>query len=100
MIRGFTLLEVIVALVVLEVGMLGVLGTILLASRAMVAAEVVESAVLEAQRVVDSLDTDGLSGAGERPARWGRVSWSESGWVVGLDGAGDTLLRLPTSRSR
>ena len=60
-------MEVVVALVVLEIGMLGVMGTVLLASRTMIAAEVRERAVLEAQRVADSLGTHGTGGPGHAP---------------------------------
>ena len=105
MTRGFTLVEVVVALVVLEIGLLGVLGTVLLASRTMTAAEVREGAVLEAQRVADSLGTDGLTGPGARPLPWGRISWGDSatgvtGHVVAIDATGDTLVTLQLRRPR
>ena len=98
-------MEVVVALVVLEIGMLGVMGTVLLASRTMIAAEVRERAVLEAQRVADSLGTHGTGGPGTRTMPWGDVSWVDSGRsgfgeVVAVDAVGDTLVTLRLRRPR
>ena len=96
---GFTLVEVVVALVVLEIGVLGVMGTLLLASRALSDAEIRERAVLETLRVVDSLAVDGMGGPGRRTFGWGAVQWTApaeggAGTVVALDEAADTLVNL------
>jgi len=96
--RGYTLLEVIVALVLLEVGILGAIGTMVLASRALVQAEHLERAVSVLEGVVDSLQVDGAGGAGMRPFAGGEVRWSEpvelGVLVVAVDLKGDTLVRV------
>lgn len=98
--RGFTLVEVLVALVVLEVGLLGVVGTLLLAARTLRKAERLEGAVAEVQRVFDSLAAvAGGPGQGRQPSHLGEVWWSADGQgvlrvefragdsiVVGVDG--------------
>jgi prepilin-type N-terminal cleavage/methylation domain-containing protein len=73
--RGFTLVEVLMAMVVLEVGFLGVAGTLLLAARTMRRAESLERAVTEAGRVYDSVSSLGDVGAGEAPVAVGRLRW-------------------------
>ena len=93
------MVEVIVAIVVLEIGVLGVMGTLLLASRTMAAAEVRERAVLEARRVADSLWTEGVLDAGARATDWGEVTWTSPGEgyaveVVARNPSGDTLVSL------
>jgi Tfp pilus assembly protein PilV len=74
--RGFTLLEVVVALLVLEVAVVGVVGALALASSTLTRAEALERAVAEAQGVLDSLSgTRGVSAdSAARP--WGTVAWS------------------------
>lgn len=74
--RGFTLVEVLMAMVVLEVGFLGVAGTLLLAARTMRRAESLERAVTEAGRLYDSVSSVGEVGPGETPVAVGRVRWS------------------------
>lgn len=96
--RGYTLVEVIVALVLLEVGIMGAAGTMVLALRALVRAEHLERAVSALEGVVDSLRTDGARGAGVRPFAGGEVRWGEPVehglLVVAVDPAGDTLVRV------
>ncbi len=97
--RGFTLMEVVVSLVVLEIGVLAMMGTLLLASRTMTAAEIRETAVLEALRVADSVGIDGPVVPGRRVLPWGRVEWSgpdagDAARVVVVEATGDTLLAL------
>jgi prepilin-type N-terminal cleavage/methylation domain-containing protein len=76
---GFTLVEVLVALVVLQVGLMGVVGTLLLAARTLGRAEAEEEGVVELSRVLDSLSLGGSSGAGTRRTRAGVVTWSAGG---------------------
>lgn len=96
--RGFTLVEVIVALVILEVGIVGAAGTMVLASRALAEAEHLERAVSALEGVVDSLGADGVGGAGARPFPGGEVRWGDPvGYavaVVAVDAAGDTVMRV------
>ncbi|MBW3533912.1 MAG: prepilin-type N-terminal cleavage/methylation domain-containing protein [Gemmatimonadetes bacterium] len=79
---GFSLVEVLVALAILEVGMLAAAGTLLLAARTMADAARLERAAADAAALADSLLT--TPGAGdsevERPGyrlRWERVG---PGW--------------------
>ena len=76
--RGFTLVEVLVAIVVLEVGLLGVVGTLVLAAENMRRAVSLERAVAEAERVYDSLAGDPSTGSGEGSVPGGRLRWSVS----------------------
>ena len=80
--RGFTLLEVVVALLVLELGVLGVVGTMVIASRTLGRAERLERAVAEAEGVLDSLSGATTLEPGQRSFVGGEVEW----WVDG-DGA-------------
>lgn len=74
--RGFTLIEVLVALVILEVGILGVVGTLVLASRTLARASLLERSVGQVESVLDSLADSRTSGAGEFAAPGGVLSWS------------------------
>ncbi len=73
--RGFTLLEVVVALLVLEVAVVGVVGALALASSTLTQAEVLERAVAEAQGVLDSLAGTRGPRADSTVHPWGSVSW-------------------------
>jgi Tfp pilus assembly protein PilV len=64
--RGSSLAELLVALVVFQVGLLGVAGLVVLAQRNLMRAEIVARGVLEAQLVADSVRDAG----GENPAAW------------------------------
>ena len=78
--RGFTLVEVLVALVVLEVGLLGVVGTLLLGARTLRRAERLEWAAAEVQRVYDSLaSAPSAPGEGRLPSAFGEVRWHADG---------------------
>ena len=81
---GFTLLEVVVALLLLELAVVGAVGTLAVASRTLAEAEHLERAVMEAEGVLDSLA--GVSGAesGSRTFSGGGLEWSvdEAGAVV------------------
>ena len=79
--RGFTLIEVMVALVILEVGLLGVVGTLVLASRTLARASLLERSVGQVESVLDSLAESRTSGMGELAAQGGVLSWT-----VALDG--------------
>ena len=78
--QGFTLIEVVVASVLLQVGLLGVLGTLVRATEIRSEAEVLERAIGVAESALESLlavDTLGASGSFDR----GGVTavWSRSG---------------------
>ena len=95
---GFTLLEVVVALLVLEVAVFAAVGTLALASSTVGRAETLELAVAAAEGVLDSLSAGLTPGEGERVFRGGVVRWTGSGdgtlSVAAMDMAGDTLLVL------
>jgi len=81
--QGFTLVEVLVALVVLEIGLLGVVGSLMLAARLMTRAEMIERGVAEVERAYDSLSAARAgAGFGSRAVVGGTVGWvvEESGW--------------------
>jgi type II secretory pathway pseudopilin PulG len=75
--RGFTLIEVVVALLVLEVAVLGVLGALVVASRTAGRAERVERATDRVEAVLDSLRQGGAV-VGSDSTAWagGVVRWS------------------------
>lgn len=98
--RGFTLVEVVVALLLFEVVVLGVVGTLRLAAETLHRAETLERAVVAAQAVSDSLaGADGAVTEGSRAFVGGRVSWEAGGELSGstvraVSLSGDTLIRL------
>lgn len=92
--RGFTLVEVVVAIVIFEIGVFGVLGTLVIASRTMARAEALERAVVTVERVADSLSVHGAGESGAVEFAGGQVQWG-SGGIVALSAAGDTLLSTP-----
>jgi len=78
--QGFTFIEVVVASVLLQVGLVGVLGTLVRATEIRTEAEFLERAIGVAESALDSLlavDVIGASGAVDR----GGVTavWSRSG---------------------
>jgi len=99
---GFTLVEVVVALLVFEVGVVGVAGLVALSGRLLGRAALTERAVYGAQQVVDSMADARPGGPGERAFPGGRLRWSSSDAGRGLrrvrvqavDSAGRTLLSL------
>jgi Tfp pilus assembly protein PilV len=73
--RGFTLIEVVVALIVLEVAVIGVLGSMTLSASIMRQAEALERATARAEGVLDSLSAGGEPGAGMNTFHGGTVEW-------------------------
>ncbi len=77
--RGFTLVEVLVALVVVEVGLLGVVGTLYLAAVTLARAERTERGVAQLERLYDSLAAVRHPGPGVLETPSGTSRW----WVEG-----------------
>jgi hypothetical protein len=106
--KGFTLAELLVAFVLLQVGLLASAGLILLAQRSLLRAELTVRAALEAGLAGDSLLRVGESGtgAGSVDRSWGDVRWEmtagEGGtirlWGILAPGA-DTLVVMTLWRS-
>jgi prepilin-type N-terminal cleavage/methylation domain-containing protein len=96
--RGFTLIEVVIALVVLEIVVSGAVGLLVLAGATLGRAERLERAVALAEGALDSLAGVASRTDGEATHEWSVVRWS-----VGLDGVtsvvavgpeGDTLFTV------
>ena len=86
---GFALIEVIVALTLLSVGLLGIAGSAALAGRLMREAEADEQASTEAAQVLDSLTQQRAPTSGFRQA--GRVRLT---WTVNTDSTGTSTIDL------
>jgi type II secretory pathway pseudopilin PulG len=80
---GFSLLELMFALVVFQVGVLGTAGLVLMAQRNLMRAELTVRGVLEARLVADSVMDAGAGGSGSAEHPWGEVSWSPAPGVPG-----------------
>lgn len=88
--KGFTLIETVVALVVLQVAVLGVLGSAFLAIRTVEAAEATALRARAAASILDSLRVHGRPGTGF--ATPGRV---EVEWTIDSIGVLDLRARTP-----
>ncbi len=73
---GFSLVEVLVALVILGVGVLGVLAMTLQAQRTLLAAEALESASRAVEWLADSLSFAGWDGPGSIETERGSIRWT------------------------
>jgi type II secretory pathway pseudopilin PulG len=96
---GFSLLELILALLLFEIGLLGVAGMMLVGQRTLTRAQLTMRGTLEAKRVGDSLlDAEAL-GEGESTRSWGGLYWmapEDGGLRIVATGAdrADTLAYL------
>jgi len=77
--RGFTLLEVVIALVIVEVTVVGVLTSLTLSARLLRRGEVVQRVVASAESVRDSLALGASAGADSLLRDEGWVRWIVSG---------------------
>jgi hypothetical protein len=75
--RGFSLVELVLSLLVFQVGILAVFGMILLSQRNLQRAELTLRGILEAGWIADSLFRSGSQGDGSLPRPWGEIHWSE-----------------------
>jgi type II secretory pathway pseudopilin PulG len=76
--RGFTLIEVVVALLVLEAAVVGVLGAMVLATRTAARAERIERATERTETVLDSLRRGATPGTDSSSYAGGTVRWTVS----------------------
>lgn len=82
---GTSLVEVLVALVVLEMGLLAVLGLWVLAAGEVAAAADLQRGVGALSRVADSLLAEGDAGTGVREVGQHLVRWEEAGGRVTVE---------------
>jgi len=92
---GFTLIEVVVSLLLLEVAVLAAAGTMAVAAGVLAEAEHLERAVLEAEGVLDSLAGAAAATSGSRPYRGGITEWT-----VDPSGALDLRVLSPDGEER
>ena len=76
---GFTLVEVMIALVVFEVGFLGVFAMTFQAQKTFLAAAALESASQAVEWLADSLSSAGWGGPGSTELREGSIRWTREG---------------------
>ncbi len=94
---GFSLVEVVVALVVLEVAILGAVGIVVVASTTMTEAEVIEWGVSAVEGTADSLSLRATSGRGYKDVAGGRIHWSvepDGGFTVQFSRDERVLIRV------
>ena len=89
---GFSMVEVLVAMVVLEVGLLAAMGMTLQAQRTLRTAFVLETVSDATEAVADSMTRFGWNGSGRRVMDEGTLRWSSAGLdviTISFDGRGD-----------
>jgi hypothetical protein len=74
--QGFSLLELILSLLLFQIGVLATVGMVLLSQRNLRRAELTLRGVLEAVWVADSLSAVGNEGPGRLELPWGDLSWT------------------------
>ncbi len=77
--RGFTLIEVVIALLVLEVGLLGAVGMTIQAQRTLSRIAIFEAVAQAVESVADSLSRVGWSGPGSQVLARGDLRWARGG---------------------
>ena len=98
---GFSLLELVIALLLFEIGLLAVAGMILTAQRTLKRSALILRGTVEAARMGDSLLEAGVAEGGEVELAWGWIGWAPGGlshaglkmWALAPDRA-DTLAAL------
>lgn len=98
---GFSLLELVLALLIFQIGILGVAGMVLTSQRTLTRAHLVLRGTLEGRGLADSLLAEGAEGAGEMLRPWGGLAWANEGSrglkvVATTRGGRDTLAIIRT----
>lgn len=83
--KGFSLVEVIVAMTLLSVGMLAIAGTAFMAARMQTQAQLQERMAASARSVLDSVVAYRLQGAGKASFPRYEVAWTASQSEVAVD---------------
>ena len=98
---GFTLVEVVVGLLVLQAGILAALGVLVLASRTMTRAQTLEAMAWRASTVRDSLASVDVVSGGRDSIGFVRASWARTanGFVIAVEGEGVSAFRLRGTRA-
>lgn len=91
---GFTLIELIVALIILGVMLLGAVELLRLALEQARAAELVERIIWEVTDLTDSLETSMAVDVGQQDRPWGRLEWGARA-VTAVDLRDSVLLTVP-----
>jgi hypothetical protein len=91
---GFSLVELVLALLVFQIGLLATAGMVLLAQRSLLRAELTVRATLASDLVADSLEEVGEASTGRRGYAWGEIAWTPASDEIGglLVFASSTLL--------
>jgi type II secretory pathway pseudopilin PulG len=77
--KGFSLLELLFALLLFQIGVLGVAGMVLTGQRTLNRAHLLLRGTMEARRIGDSLVAAGHAPGGGRSYPWGRLVWIPTG---------------------
>ncbi len=73
---GFSLVELLLALLIFQVGILATAGMVLVSQRNFRRAELTLRGLLEAGWVADSLASAGVEGSGSHTYSWGEIAWA------------------------
>lgn len=76
---GFSLLELVLALLIFQIGVLGVAGMVLTAQRTLTRAHLILRGTLDGRGMADSLLAEGTEEAGEMVRPWGGLAWTNEG---------------------
>lgn len=100
---GLTLVEVVIALVIVQIGVLGALSSLTLATRTFSDAFLLEAQIAEMTAALDSLAMVPSPSSGERISAVGRIRWlTRDGallvWHDRMEVEGDTFYLRPGAR--